>query len=144
MIPPDERLPSDPCEDCPEDRQMLPGPAPSAQELCLRFAGESLCAAMKSVEILARSSRAWTAALFGATWTNIDDAFTDQRTRLSCRDLHSLYRLEAELAPRRLSEMIWRCSLLAEIAAQVVEDSMYPMKRRVDAAIEIVESAVRG
>ena len=91
--------------------------------------GEAYRALAKSVQIVLRSSPAWSAAVFGLAWMTTEEAFDAVRSRLSCTTVSSWAALERDLAPRMLADTFARFCLLMTSAMQIGEEAGYPLER---------------
>jgi hypothetical protein len=94
-------------------------------------------ALLKSQEIAWRGAALMQAACHGFVQVTMQEQFADVRTRLTCRSLESLWRLE-----RDLTEIFWRrtalrAAVLGRMLIEAMEDASVPLWRRVAAAAEV-------
>ena len=93
-------------------------------------------ALLKSQEIAWRGAALMQAACHAFVQVTMQEQFADVRTRLTCRSLESLWRLE-----RDLTEIFWRrtaqrAAVVGRMLIEAMEDASVPLWRRVAAAAE--------
>jgi hypothetical protein len=137
-----ERL--DDRQDLPGEASFLPPPAdlePDPGEVHLGGAWQQLAldvavSAAKSMEVAARGARVWNAAVFAYAWTMVEDACVAHRSRLSCRSLAGLLRLERDLAPHAVAELAMRTAVLGRIGVQIMQDAASPLHQQAAQTLE--------
>lgn len=108
----------------------------------VRYGVDTVLAALKSAEILARGVRCWQRACLGTACMVWDDTIADARCRLSCRSLPSLLSLERDLLNHRIGCSVDRGCMLWTMAVQTAEDVSFPLHYRLNTALSHPYAAI--
>lgn len=92
-------------------------------------------AVLKSTEILARGLNMLNTAVVGSTCLAIDDAVSETRVAMHCRNCPEFMAFEAVNVPICANRCLMRAFTLYHMAAQLIEDAAFPLERRFALAI---------
>ncbi|WP_223291895.1 phasin family protein [Defluviicoccus vanus] len=93
-------------------------------------------ALLKSTEILTRGLNMLNTAVVGSTCLTIDDAVSETRVAMRCRNCSELMAFEAANVRICASRCLMRGFTLYRMAAQLIEDAAFPLERRFALAID--------
>lgn len=86
-------------------------------------------------KIAVRSSRSWSASVFGVSSMTMEEIADAARGLLSCASVSSVVLLQRDLTPQMWANAFARFCLLWRIAAQIGEEACHPLQRW--AAVEL-------
>lgn len=107
-----------------------------------RFAVGNLQALIKAWQIWRRGMPLLCTACLGQAAMVLDDGIAETRARMSCNSLSRMVALEGDLVRLSCSRAADRACTLARIASDLVEDTLFPIQRRVGVAFETLAKLV--
>lgn len=96
---------------------------------------QSLLAAAKSQEIVARGGCVLTLALAGFLLTSIDEGMAARRTLGTCRTIESLIECDRDLALRLVSDIATRLAVLFRMATHLCEEASFPLQAQAERSL---------
>jgi hypothetical protein len=107
-----------------------------------RFAVGNLQAVVKAWQIWRRGVPLLCTACLGQAAMVLDDGIAETRSRMSCSTLARMMALEGDLVRLSCSRAADRACTLTRIASDLVEDTLFPIQRRVGVAYETLAKLV--